>query len=110
MPRLRLHGTNDGQPCWFMRQWVSALSDNTLKGWARWYANLHVARCPNCKTALEDLTALHERMQRLGQTPPPTLFLTEERRTALQTALDALDAKETHAKQDVPTKSGPDRQ
>src|SRR5262249_45434110 len=56
----------EARPCRHMRRWVNALADGSLKGFARWYTDLHVAGCPKCRAALEALRSLRARLRALG--------------------------------------------
>ena len=83
------------KPCRHMEQWVHALADDSLTGFARWYTRLHVGGCRRCYAALEALQSLRERLKALratdGLAAPPTLPL--ERREALRAALDAVEKR-----------------
>lgn len=82
------------EPCHHMTNMVSALSDDTLKGPARWYTQFHVATCPKCRTALRELQQLNEHLHHLqanDDTPVP-FALTVERQEEVASALDRIDA------------------
>jgi hypothetical protein len=83
------------RPCWYMHRWVNALADSSLSGLARWYANLHVAGCPQCRTALDELRALRDRLRTLGKASASLRpgAITRGRWETLQAELDALDRR-----------------
>jgi uncharacterized protein YbaR (Trm112 family) len=49
---------NELHPCEHMVNLVSRRSDETLAGPAKWYTDLHVLTCPDCKAALKGLREL----------------------------------------------------
>jgi hypothetical protein len=77
-----------------MERWVSALSDGSLTGFARWYVQLHLAGCRRCQAALEALRRLQESLHALRTTEsaPPTT-LSPPRRQALEAALDEVEKR-----------------
>lgn len=78
------------QPCPQMRILLSRLSDGTLAGLARWYAEQHTARCEHCSQALKALLALRTQLRQMGvPTIPGGLSL--ERHAALEKAWDEID-------------------
>lgn len=83
------------KPCRHMACWVSSLADGTLSGFARWYTRLHLAECKQCKATLDALISLRERLKALPQSQDPIFpaTLSEQNRTALDAALDAVDRK-----------------
>lgn len=86
------HEESEIRPCRYMRAYVSALSDDTLSGPARWYARLHVLHCTRCRAALNALTALRDRLRRLSDpVNNPPAHLTTDRRSALERAMDEMD-------------------
>lgn len=65
-------------PCHHMKVLLSRLSDDTLKGLAKWYTEFHAAGCPKCRTAVEALRRLPAHVRYLAQEelerqPEPTL-------------------------------------
>src|SRR5258707_15308223 len=88
-------GTNPAlKPCWLMRNWVSALADGSLAGFARWYTKLHVSGCPKCREVLEALRRLRERLRAAAPRPSrssPTL--SDKRWAAIKSALDEVDSR-----------------
>ncbi len=87
------------KPCWFMRGLLSSLSEDSLTGISRWYAENHTKGCPHCSATLVSLRIVRSRLRTLGI---PDLAqgeagteagnrLTAERRTALETALSEID-------------------
>jgi anti-sigma factor RsiW len=84
-------------PCPQMHSLLSALSDGTLNGIARWYAERHTLRCAHCAAALASLVVLEARLRALGlpdagqEAVPPTLRLTPERRAFVEDAWARLD-------------------
>lgn len=54
------------RPCNHMKSWVSALADGSLRGFARWFTQLHVKGCPQCGAALRALQRLRERLRGLN--------------------------------------------
>lgn len=91
------HRTPDGTPCPHLRTLISALSDGSLSGIARWYATQHAKGCPRCAAALVALRAQRERLRALGlpshdaPAAPPAPALSPERRAALEAAWSRLD-------------------
>ena len=84
------------EPCRHMAAWVSALADGSLRGIPRLYTRFHISGCPRCQAALKALTALRDRLLRLGRvSDPPTDDLTPARRAALEASLDAIDRRDT---------------
>jgi hypothetical protein len=81
------------EPCHHMQTYVSALSDDTLSGPARWYTKLHILHCARCRAALQVLRALRERLRNLGSAADRdhAATLTGERRAALEKAMDEVD-------------------
>lgn len=53
------------RPCPHMRNWVSALADGTLRGFARWFTRLHVKGCPQCREAFQGFQKLRQRLAAL---------------------------------------------
>ena len=91
------HRAPDGKPCPHLQTLISALSDGSLGGIARWYATQHAKGCPRCASALVALRAQRERLRALGLPPPadveavPAPALSPERRAALEAAWSRLD-------------------
>ena len=81
------------EPCKHMENNISALSDGSLRGLALWYTQLHAAYCPKCGPALRALRRLRARLGLLRQSPAqqPENALTEDRRSALQKAMEAAE-------------------
>ena len=57
------------KPCPHMRNWVSALADGTLRGFARWFTRLHVKGCPHCSDAFRAFQRLRERLSAMAGRP-----------------------------------------
>ena len=76
-------------PCPSMEQWLSRLTDGTLTGMAARYTRFHARHCGRCRTALEGLTALRERLdeRRTVEAREPAT-LSAERWAALESALE----------------------
>lgn len=96
---MNLHPRRDDvpeiKPCRYMEQWVNALADGSLTGFARWYTQLHVHGCSHCYAALEALQNLKARLKALKSSEnvlAPTA-LSPQRRTALELALDDVEKK-----------------
>ncbi len=97
--RDNAHRAADGTPCPHLRTLISALSDGSLTGIARWYAAQHAKGCPRCAAALVALRAQRERLRALGlpshqatpATSAPAPTLSPERRAALEAAWRRLD-------------------
>ena len=53
----------DASPCWVMGSWVSAFCDGSLPALVRWYAQLHVSRCPQCARAIAAFRSVRERLR-----------------------------------------------
>ncbi|MDX1934566.1 MAG: hypothetical protein SFU56_18360 [Capsulimonadales bacterium] len=54
------------QVCRQMRPFISPLADGSLRGFAGWYARLHVSGCAQCTTVLKALVELRLRLRQLG--------------------------------------------
>lgn len=80
-------------PCWFMETWVSRTADGTLRGFGRWYAGLHIPRCPRCREALEELQALLLRLGSLRCEGPVLPGLPKDRWAAIERAWSDADAR-----------------
>jgi hypothetical protein len=78
-------------PCRHMARWVAAATDDSLRGFARWYTTLHLRGCPRCRAALAALRAVRERLLDLGRTREAAEPLPADRQRSLQDALDAID-------------------
>ncbi len=90
------HRTPDGTPCPHLRTLISALSDGSLTGLARWYAAQHAKGCSRCANALVALRAQRDRLRALGLPSPEAAapappVLSPERREALEAAWRRLD-------------------
>jgi hypothetical protein len=74
---------------------VSALSDGTLTGLARWYTRLHILTCSRCRSALRALQSLSDRLHRLGSnlSEPPVQPLSEDRRSVVERAMDEVEKR-----------------
>lgn len=89
-------------PCKHMENNISALSDNSLHGLARWFTQLHASYCPRCGPALRSLRRLRKRLGLLREKPvlpaiahtasPSEDRLTEERKAALEQAMKTFDS------------------
>ena len=82
------------EPCPHMRNWVSALADGTLRGFARWFTRLHVRGCPRCFEAFGALQRLRERLCALGG-KPSTERMPDERWEAISEAWEETERKES---------------
>ena len=76
-----------------MERWVNALADGSLTGFTRWYAQMHVSGCNQCRATLESLQLLRERLHALASVAgaEANFSLSPERRAALLSAFDAVD-------------------
>ncbi len=82
------------QPCYHMTGLLSQLADGTLSGLSLWYARQHIAGCAHCRDAHGALVTLREHLASLRNSPESDgLRLSEERRSTLEAALDALEHK-----------------
>jgi hypothetical protein len=81
------------KPCAHLKDWVSAFADGTLRGFARLYLRLHMLHCEHCRTAVQALRALCERLRGLQNSASTVsgVELTPERRASLSADLDRLD-------------------
>lgn len=62
-----LHFTHHAsKACPHMKGRLSELSDGSAKGIMRWYTERHVAGCPGCRSTLDGLRLLRDRLLRLG--------------------------------------------
>ena len=81
------------EPCEHMKENISALSDDTLRGPARWFTSLHASYCPKCRPALKSLRHIRARLGRMRREDAARdAALTEERREAVQKAMEAADS------------------
>jgi hypothetical protein len=78
------------EPCGFMRRSISGLVDGTLRGAIAVYARFHIARCVRCRTALEGLRALRDRL-RAACAPGDEELLDAQREKELAAKLDRID-------------------
>ena len=53
------------RPCRHMARWVDALADGSLHGIVRWYAQLHVKSCRQCRSTLHSIRRVKEQLQAL---------------------------------------------
>lgn len=82
------------QPCYHMTGLLSQLADGTLSGLSLWYARQHIAGCAHCRDAHGALVTLREHLATLKDTPSEGEHrLSDQRRTQLEAALDALEQK-----------------
>ena len=85
-------------PCPQMRVLISGLSDGSVGGVGRWYAERHIEGCPHCSAALGSLIVLETRLRNLGEARQTAhslaapVALAPERRAYLDKAMAALDA------------------
>jgi len=88
------------RPCPHMKGFLSQLADGTAQGIVRWYAERHVADCPNCAASLNGLKALRERLRAFGLPERQTVeapdlkegdTLTDTRRRSIESAWAELD-------------------
>lgn len=82
-------------PCPHMKTLLSALSDGSLTGLARWYAENHARRCPGCSSALSGLQTIRERIHTLGVSTGEPLCLSDERWNKIEVAWEQVERKET---------------
>lgn len=77
------------KPCRHMEQWVNALAEGSLTGFARWYTQLHIRGCQHCYAALEAIQHLKAHLKALHSTENATIpaELSPERKEALISAL-----------------------
>lgn len=71
----------EGKPCRHMERLLNRTADGTSRGFARWYALAHAARCPGCRKFLEHLEEMLRQL-RTNKGPEPSAE-TMERLTAL---------------------------
>ena len=87
------HNNEDGPPCQFMETYLNQAADGSAKGFKRWYAFAHAARCLRCAKFLR---GLQETIGKLGhaheQELPPELMdrLTQEMNRASEAAAESL--------------------
>ena len=75
-----------------MERWVNALADDSLHGWLRWYALIHVSGCNQCRATLEGLQRVRERLHALRTAPAISpSALSPEQRVHLNAAFDEID-------------------
>lgn len=81
------------RPCPHMANWVSAMSDGSLKGMMLWYTRLHVRDCLHCREAHDAMQDLETQLGSLNTnvSPEAPATLTPERKQALNSAMDELD-------------------
>lgn len=63
----RNHGT---EPCPHMVSLLNRAADGSSRGWARWYALAHAARCKPCHRFLENLEALVQNLREMKDVEP----------------------------------------
>ena len=82
----------DVQPCKHMEGMVSSLADGSLRGPARWYTQLHTMHCSQCRTALNHLRVVIDKVADLREDGPPGAErLQADRREGIERALDEVD-------------------
>lgn len=45
---MKLHNDSEGPPCSHMENLLHQAADDSARGWRRWYALSHAARCGRC--------------------------------------------------------------
>lgn len=75
-------------PCWYMKQTLPRLAEGGQSGLWLMYARLHVAKCPQCREALEALVAYIREAKSAPQTPAD---LPDQFWTAVESKLDQVD-------------------
>ena len=83
------------QPCEHMTDYVSALSDGSLRGPAYWFTRLHLLYCHKCGSALRGFQHLRTHLHILRDVPKDADPLAPETRAALQKALDDMDDRDS---------------
>jgi predicted anti-sigma-YlaC factor YlaD len=73
-------------PCWHMKALLTAKIDGRLFGLLRYYVNLHLSQCPQCRATLQALEELRERLIALRNTTEEPLLEAHQQR--IQTALN----------------------
>ena len=81
----------DVRPCKHMEGMVSAYADGSLKGPARWYTQLHALHCTQCRSAIQHLRVVIDKVSDLRNEGTNVGRLPAERRAEIDSALDALD-------------------
>ena len=66
---------SDGPPCRFVEPFLNEAAHGTSKGWRRWYALAHAARCTRCATYLKRLEETIARLKAASvQTPSESVL------------------------------------
>jgi anti-sigma factor RsiW len=80
------------EPCHHMVNLVNGLVDGSLNGPAKLYTKFHVATCPMCKAAVEELGTLRERLKDMESGEEPS-ELPAETHNHIHVAMDDMDTK-----------------
>ena len=97
-PQTALHETpmeaEKLEPCEHMTDYISAISDGSLRGPAYWFTRFHLLYCRKCSGALRGFRALRSELLSLNGEKQGEIFTFHpETRSALQKALDEMDEK-----------------
>src|SRR5689334_6216458 len=80
----------DVRPCKHMEEMVSGFVDGSLRGPARWYTQLHVMHCTQCRAAEKNLRVVIRQVAGLREeTSGPSM--PAERREEIERELDKID-------------------
>ena len=82
------------EPCEHMTDYVSAMSDGSLRGAAYWFTRFHLLHCRKCSGALRGFRALRSDLLSLNGEKSGEIFTFQpEVRSAMQKALDEMDER-----------------
>ncbi len=82
-------------PCWYMKQSLPLMADGQTRGIWMMYARLHVAKCPQCRQALEALQSYNEEIK---NTPQASDKLSPEFWASFESKLDRAEQQEPKQK------------
>jgi hypothetical protein len=84
----------DTKPCRHMRVWVSALADDALNGFPRWFTEHHVAGCRQCQKGLTTIHAMRDRLHTIHESDDD-VPLPPEHWESVEAAWEQADAART---------------
>ena len=83
----------DISPCKHMELMVNSYADGSLKGPARWYTQLHAMHCTQCRTAIERLRVVIDKVSYLREEDSEiTVKLPKDRRAEIERAMDDVES------------------
>jgi hypothetical protein len=90
----------DIRPCKHMELMVNGYADGSLTGPSRWYTQLHAMHCTQCRTAIEQLRVVIDKVSDLREKssvvreeePEITVKLSKDRRADIERAMDDVES------------------